>query len=159
MIFCKIAGMLILFLSGLLCAMHLNSELEGKKRQVMALEEWLRFAKGQIDCFAMPISDIFAASDGELLKACGYAVDVLPKNFEDFFSRIEFFDKPVKDAMLTFSQSFGNCYRDEQLRACERCISALSQRSAELSVEIPKRRKLHFTLCISAALAVAILLR
>lgn len=158
MIFCKIAGALFLFLSGTLLASHLNGELARRRTQAAAIEEWLRFVRGQIDCFAMPISDILLISGRETLCECGYFADVMPNDFFEFLESAEIYDGDIEEALRELGASFGGCYREEQLRACERCIEAVSQRRQEMSAEIPKKKKLNATLCVSAALAVAILL-
>lgn len=158
MIFYKIAGALILLFSGILGAVYLNGALALRKRQSAAIEEWLRFLRGQIDCFSMPISDIFLLSGRERLLECGYASDVMPRDFSEFLERAEIYDRDIEDALAELGASFGGCYREEQLKACERCIDAVSVRHQEISSEMPKKKKLNATLCISAALAVAILL-
>ena len=158
MIFCRIMGALVLLFSGILWASHLNSVLVCGKRQATAIEEWLRFVRGQIDCFSMPISDIFMQSGSETLSACGYSTDVIPRDFIEFLDSAEIYDSDIKEALTELGASFGGCYREEQLKACERCIAAVSEKRAQIAAEMPKRKKLNATLCISAMLAVAILL-
>lgn len=158
MIFCRIMGTAVLFLSGILWASHLNAILTRKKYQAAAIEEWLRFVRGQIDCFSMRISDIFILSGTETLFACGYLSDVMPRDFSEFLERAEIHDRDIKEALCELCASFGGCYREEQLKACDRCIAVVSERRQAISSEMPKKKKLNATLCISAALAVAILL-
>lgn len=158
MIFCRIMGAAILLLSGMLWAAHLNAALVRQKHQATAIEEWLRFVRGQIDCFSMPISDIFLQSGAQTLSECGYYSDVMPRDLTEFLKSAEIYDGDIKEALTELGVGFGGCYRDEQLKACERCIDAVSVKRAEISNEMPKRKKLNTTLCISAALAVAILL-
>ena len=158
MIFCKITGALVLLLSGILLASHLNGALAQKRRQAAAVEEWLRFLRGQIDCFSMPLSDIMILSGIDTLAACGYTADVMPNDFAEFLERSEIYDSDIEGALTELGASFGGCYREEQLRACDRCIDAVASRRERIASEMPKRRKLNATLCVSAALAAAILL-
>lgn len=158
MIFCKIAGALILLISGALWAAHLNAALERTRAQACEIEEWLRFVRGQIECFAMPIGDILSLSGLDELHLCGYIPDVIPRDFQCFLDNAEICDGEIREALSALSQSFGGCYREEQLKACDRSIEAVSHRREAISSDMPKRKKLNATLCISAALAIAILL-
>ena len=157
MIFYRITGALALLLCGILWASHLNGKLRDKRRQVTAIEEWLRFMRGQIDCFSMPISDILALS-GDRLAECGYLSDVIPRDFSTFLESSEIYDGEIREALSELGASFGGCYREEQLRACDRCIEKVSLRLQAISAEMPKKKKLNSTLCVSGALAIAILL-
>lgn len=158
MIFCRIMGAVVLFLSGVLWASHLNGILTRKRDQAVAIEEWLRFVRGQIDCFSMPISDIFILSGTHTILECGYLSDVIPRDFSEFLECAEIYDADIKEGLSELGASFGGCYREEQLRACDRCIAVVSERRQAISAEMPKKKKLNATLCISAALTVAILL-
>ena len=158
MIFCKVMGAVLLFISGALWAARINDKLVRGRAQAVAIEDWLRFLRGQIDCYAMPLSDIFALRGFERLRDCGYFADTLPSDFSELLDSSEICDSDIKEALSELGTSFGGCYREEQLRACERCIEKVSKRRQEISAEMPKKKKLNTTLCISAALAVAILL-
>ena len=158
MIFCKIAGAVLLLFSGMLLASHLNGELERRRAQAVAIEEWLRFVRGQIECFSMPIADILRQSGIDVLSRCGYLSEVMPRDLAEMLERSEIYDPNIKEALSELAASFGGCYRDEQMKACERCIDKVSQRREAISRDMPKKKKLNSTLCISAALAVAILL-
>ena len=158
MIFYKIIGLGILSLSGVIGAHVFNKALSETKEQVDALSELVRYVRWQIECFSMPISSIFARVERDLLLRCGYKKDIPAKNFKSFLEDIKISDSATESALVELSQSFGNCYKEEQLRACERCSAALEERCAELSDEIPKRKKINTTLFISGALGVAIIL-
>ena len=105
----------------------------------------------------MPISDILALS-GDTLAECGYLSDVIPRDFSAFLESSEIYDGEIREALSELGASFGGCYRDEQLRACDRCIERVSSRLRCISEEMPKKKKLNSTLCVSGALAIAILL-
>ena len=158
MIFYKIIGLGILSLSGVIGASVFNKELTESKDQVDALSGLVRYVRWQIECFSMPISSIFARTERELLFRCGYKKDIPAKDFKSFLEDIKIYDSATECALAELSQSFGNCYKEEQIMACERCSAVLEERRSELSDEIPKRKKINTTLFISGALGVAIIL-
>lgn len=158
MIFYKIIGSGILLLSGAIGASVFNKALAETKEQSDALAELVRYVRWQIECFSMPISSVFAHAERELLLRCGYKKNIPAKDFKSFLEDIEIFDSATERTLSELSQSFGNCYKEEQIRACDRCIAALEERRGELSDEIPKRKKINTTLFISGALGVAIIL-
>ena len=82
----------------------------------------------------------------------------MPRDLDEFLRSAEIYDGDIKEALTDLGAGVGGCYREEQLKACDRCIDAVSKKREELSNEMPKRKKLNTTLCISASLAVAILL-
>ena len=158
MIFYKIIGLGMLSLSGVIGASVFNKALTETKDQVDALSELVRYVRWQIECFSMPISSILARAERDLLFRCGYKKEIPAKDFKGFLEDIKISDSATESALTELSQSFGNCYKEEQLRACERCFAAIEERRAELSDEIPKRKKINTTLFISGALGVAIIL-
>ena len=158
MIFYKTAGALMLLISGVFVAVQLNGRLVRVREQSGAIEEWLRFLRGQIDCFSMPVADILSLGGCEILWRCGYRSDVVPRSFEELLTGSEIYDGDIESALRELGASFGGCYREEQLRACDRCIAVVEKRHREISDELPKKKKLNTTLSVSAALALAILL-
>ena len=158
MIFYKIIGSGILLLSGVLGASALNGSLTKIKNQTDALTELVRYVRWQIECFSMPLSNIFAHAERDLLLRCGYMLDLPAIDFKSFLEELKIYDSAAENALGELAASFGNCYREEQLRACERCIEVLELRRTELAIEIPKRKKINTTLFISGALGVAIVL-
>ena len=158
MIFYKIIGSGILLLSGAIGASVFNKALVETKEQSDALSELVRYVRWQIECFSMPISSVFAHAQRELLLRCGYKKDIPVKDFKSFLEDIKIFDSATERTLSELSQSFGNCYKEEQIRACDRCIAELEKRRDELSDEMPKRKKINTTLFISGALGVAIIL-
>ncbi len=158
MIFCKIIGAGILLLSGAIGASALNRSLSEMRDQTDALTELVRYVRWQIECFSMPVSSIFAHAERDLLLRCGYKLDIPSIDFKSFLEELKIHDGATESALRELAMSFGNCYREEQLRACERCIEALELRRGEFAIEIPKRKKINTTLFISGALGVAIIL-
>lgn len=136
----------------------LNSAASGVLRQVDSFIALLRYIKVQIDCYALPIGDIFARCDTHLLNDCGFRESVPPENLVVFLQGCDIRDRETEEILTGFSEAFGRCYRDEQVRECDYYISLLCDRREKLANELPKRKKLNSTLCISGALAIVILL-
>ena len=126
-----------------------------------ALERYislLHYIKAQVDCFVLPISDILKRADGEMLFGCGWRGDVPPSSLEELISRASLDDSAAQSILLEFCSDFGKSYLDDQLRRCDHYISLLEDRREILGRELPSKKKLNSTLCISAALAIVILL-
>ena len=156
MIFYKIAGALMVLISGVAGACFLNRTLNDTKLQTEGLEELVRGARGYIECYSLPACEVFERFDKVLLQKCGYKRDLPPNDFVDFFEEIYFLDKATREVVKEFAYSFGNCYREEQIRWCDRCIEALDGIKRSMVIDIPKRKKMNSTLCISSALAIII---
>ena len=156
--FYRIAGALILVLSGVGGAYMMNSAASEKLRQSEALGALLRFIRAQIECFAMPASEILARCDRGLLRECGYCKDSPPESFEALLAGLSFSDAETAEIMAAFLSGFGKSYRDEQIRECDYYIALLRERAQKLGEELPNRRKVNSALCVSSALAAVILL-
>ena len=158
MIFCKIAGALIILFSGVSYVCVLNRTLNDTKLQTDGFEELMRTVRSYIECYSLPAGEFFGRLDKALLQKCGYNRDVLPNDFAEFFDEIYFFDKATQGVMRDFAYSFGNCYIEEQIRSCDRCIELLDGIKRNMAIDIPKRKKINSTLYISLALAIIIVL-
>ena len=118
----------------------------------------LRYIRAQIDCYALPIGDIFEKCDGERLMACGWRETLAPNGFDELFLCSNINDKTARDIILEFCADFGQNYREEQLKRCDFCISALESRREDLFLRLTDKKKLNLALCLSASVAVIILL-
>ncbi len=143
-------------LGGALTALIINRSLTERLDRIDALLHLMRFIRSQIDCFCLPMSEIFLRVDEELLRACG--VELRPESFEILISRLE--PKPddnVMKLLTSFSSQLGSSYREEQLKSLDYHISALSDIRESFEGELKKRKKLNLTLCLSAAAGIVIL--
>ena len=61
-------------------------------------------------------------------------------------------------AIESFADGFGKSYRDEQLKGLDNTLNILVERKKILDAEFPKKKRVNTTLCISAALALIILM-
>ena len=156
--FYTVVGAVIIAACGLESARRLNCEAHTDISMIEAYLSLLRYIRAQIDCYALPIGDIFDKCDRERLSSCGWREQFSPRGFDELFLCSNINDKTARDVILEFSSDFGQNYREEQLKRCDFCISALEARRDELSLRLSDKKKLNFALCLSASLAVIILL-
>ena len=139
-------------------AFLLNGSANAKCEQVDILISFVRYVRNQVDFFALPAELIIEGCDDEMLWGCGLYNIPRGISFEMLASECDIYDKECERIMREFLCGFGKCYREEQLRECERCVLALESRREELFSELPKKKKINCTVCISAALCLGILL-
>lgn len=157
MYFCRIAGAVMLVFSGFAGAYFMNASAARTLSQTESLINLLRFVRIQIECFALPASEIIARCDRGLLSECGLTEGYLPQSFEEMFERCALKDSETAEILQSFASSFGKGYREEQLKECDYYLALLCDRRQKLSDELPRKKKLNSTLCVSWALAVVIL--
>jgi len=157
MSFFKIAGALAVIVSGFVMSYIMNSEATEKWKQSEALISFMRYIKIQIECFALPASEIISRCDAELLASCGFHAQTRPEKFERLFELCVISDAETKEILSGFAAGFGKGYREEQIKECEYYIELLCERREKLYEELPKKKKLNSTLCVSAAFAIVIL--
>ncbi len=156
MSFYKIIGALLLTLGGLLFARRKNRLLAEELLTARAWCSFLEYVRNSVDCFSLPLSEIFARCDRELLVRCGYRKEELPASLAQLVEACGISDCETEKLLLEFASEFGRCYREEQTARCKYFSDALERRCAALGEQIPKRQRLNTTLCLSASLALAI---
>lgn len=157
MYFYRIAGAVMLVVSGMVGAYLMNSSESRALSQADCYISLLRYIRIQVECFAMPMGDIIRGCDRELLTGCGFRGDIPPLTLDELIGRCEIVDGEIRETVKEFADSFGKGYRDEQLRECDYYIELLCERRRRIADELPKRKKLNTTLCVSWALALVIL--
>ena len=131
----KIIGSLLLAGAGGYLAMMLSRY---ERRRLLVLDGYLsliRCIKGQIDCFSMPLEDILAGIDPSVLSACR-----------------------GERLLSSFAGELGRTHRAEQVSRCDYYLSALGEERRRLADALPGRLRTGSTLCITCALAMAVLL-
>ena len=154
----SLAGAAVIFLCGIEISRRLNAKLSKDHQMIEKYILLLRYIKSQIDCFALPICDILARADKELISACGWTADTPPRSLSDMLEGTTVADGDSRGILLEFCGDCGKSYLDGQIRRCDHYISLLEDRRDILSKDLPRKKKLNSTLCISGALAVIILL-
>ncbi len=157
MLWFKLFGCALIMLSGAVGAALLSRAESERLKRIDALIELLRFIRREIDYFCVPINEIFRRADPRILKECGVSGTVT--DFDSFISSLSPEpDGEIKNILTSFSRELGVSYREEQLKNCDLHINTLLSLRDRAYTESKKNKKLHTTLCISAAAAVVILL-
>ncbi len=160
MIIYKVFGALFLILSAFLTALTLTRSYELEIRTVEGYIELIRYVRTQVDIYALPIDEILKRCDGELVLRCGGDVRYPPKDMLELFSgaRASIKDKASQKVILEFCSDFGRNYREEELKRCDASISVLEARRDALRGDVQNKKKMCYTLSLSAAAALIILL-
>ena len=158
MLLYKALGAIVIFVCGIETARRINAKISGENEKLEKYILLLRYIKAQIDCFALPIGEILAKADESLLFGCGWRREGAPTSLEEMLTGAALGDGVSQGILLEFCKDFGKSYLDDQIRRCDHYISLLEERRDILGKDIPRKKKLNSTLCISGALALIILL-
>lgn len=158
MVICRILGAVMLVLSGIGTARVLNrsasSALEGTEGAIA----FLRYTRGQVECFALPLPELIGRCEPEILRKMGYRQGMaVPESMEEFVRCCAISDRQSAALLKRYAGEFGKNYREGQLRSCDYYLGLLEERRAALATALPAKRRLNSTLSISAALALVIL--
>ena len=148
----------MIFMCGIEISRRLNEKISRDHQRIEKYILLLRYIRSQIDCFALPICDILERADKALLAGCGWEREEPPSSVEDMLGEASVEDEGARGILLEFCKDFGKSYLDEQIRRCDHFISLLDERRNALAKDLPRKKKLNSTLCISGAVAVIILL-
>ena len=154
----KAAGAALLVCSGIAVAAQMNRTAEAALRQNEGIMALLRAVRGQIECFSLPIGQILAACDRDLLLACGYTEEEKPRDLGEILSRMTVWDARTVSIFSQFAAEFGRGYREDEVRACDYALSLLEERRGVLAKDLPVKKKRNMTLSVCGALALALLL-
>ena len=157
MYFFKILGMLMVSVGGgAVC--HFLCKREGTAlRRAEAWESLCLFIGSQVECFALPIGQILLRADRTLLRECGYTVEAVPPDLKTFMRGVTVEDRLTRDTAEKFCGEFGRGGANEQAARCRYYAGIFEERKKKISAELPSKKKLYYTLCISASLAVLII--
>ncbi len=153
----KLFGAGMLLLAAAFAAAMLNAGEREKERQAAALLRLLRFFRTQIDCYCVPVGEIFRRCDESILNDCGCTG--LPSDFDSFLSSLS--PPPegeVFELLRSFSSRLGTGYREEEVKNCDYHIARLSGLCDELSKSSQAARRKNTVLLMSAAALLAIFL-
>ena len=159
----KWIGAGILLLMGGYASVSMN-RMEQKRLDVLdSYISLLRYIKGKINCYAMPVSDILATADQMLLASCigGEPCEPGrdPLSLPSMIQASHLYLEPEAERLLcNFSSELGHTYRVEQVTRCEDYIIALGEERRRLADVAPMRRRLNSMLSFCAAFGMAILL-
>lgn len=153
----KLIGCALILLSGYFFSSLLNRGERRREDQLAGLLTLLRFFRIQIDCYCVPVGEIFRRCDKGTLEACGCSF--VPTDFGAFIDSLSPHPDTETLALLSsFSAELGSSYKDEQLKSCDYHISRLSALNEEFSKQTKDKKRLNTVLCMTAAALAVILL-
>ena len=164
----KLMGSLVLLLAGGYVSLSIT---RFEKRRLRVLDGYISliyYIKGQIDCYAMPLSDILASADPAVLAAClgldgqtNLRPPVLTAD-RPIIAMVEesrlYLEPEVERLLTTLTGELGSTYRTEQVARCDHYLSALTQERRKLGDSLPARLRAVCTLCLCSAVVAALLL-
>ncbi len=153
----KLIGSLLIALAGGGFAMAVCI-FERKRLEVLdAFIALLFYIKGQIDCYALPISDILLGLDENILRGC--MCKKRPESIEEMIRHSKIYlEDESRRLMYSFAAEFGSTFREEQLRRCDYYIQCLCEERRRLSGEVPLRSRTGSALWICSSLGLLIIL-
>lgn len=164
----KVIGTVILLLAGGYISAAMT---RFERRRLRVLDGYISliyYIKGQIDCYAMPLSDILARADPSVMAAClgldsPEALPPLSVNGEPLLPAMvkesRLYLEPESERLLTtLTGELGATYRAEQVARCDYYVTALTEERRKLNDTLPARLRGTCTLCICCAVGAAILL-
>ena len=164
----KLLGTLLLLGAGGYVSLAVN---RFERRRLSVLDGYvslIQYIKGQIDCYAMPLTDILARADPALIAAClgldaPRAVQSAPWEeiipLPTLIHESRLYLEPESERLLTtFTGELGAVFRAEQVARCDYYLEALTRQRSKLAEALPARLRVGSTLCMCCAVAVTILL-
>lgn len=128
------------------------------------------YIKGQIDCYAMPITEILSRVDPMIILDClGLeSAKVVPFDIDGSVGRLplptmvresRLYLQPESERLLSsFAGELGSVYRAEQVSRCDYYIGALTEERRKLYETMPARLRTCSTLCLCCAIGAVVLL-
>jgi hypothetical protein len=164
----KAVGSLLLLLAGGYLSLAIS---HFERRRLRVLDGYISliyYMKGQIDCYALPLSDILERADPAVLAAClglepREALPAIPESGSAALSHMveesRLYLEPESERLLRgLSGELGGTFRTEQVTRCQHYLDALTRERDRLNATLPARLRATCTLCLCVAVAVAVLL-
>ena len=164
----KVIGSLVLLLAGGYVSAAIT---RFERRRLRVLDGYISliyYIKGQIDCYAMPLSDILERADPAIIAACLGLDTVTPlpplsvsgePPLPAMVKASRLYLEPESERLLTtFTGELGSTYRTEQVARCDYYISTLNEERRKLNDTLPARLRATCTLCLCCAVGAAVLL-
>ncbi len=154
----QIIGALLILCSALLIAWRIVADIDATLERTCALRGVLEHVKNMIECYALPIGQIFERIDPSMLRSCGYFGEAPPKDLSEFIEKTDILDKETLDIFSAFAKDFGKGYRQDELLRCGSFLEKIRSREQKMYKESAKKKRVVLTVAICSALTVVILL-
>ena len=149
----KAAGAVLLLFGGVSLGRALCQKIEAGFAQTEGFIALLKYIRNQIDCYLMPVDKILAGCDPGILETCGVSADAdlsVIHSFSELLDCCELcISEVLAELLRKFAGELGTSYRDTQLKICDYYIGKLTAERDRLQAELPARRKMIMTICIS----------
>ena len=153
----KLFAIVLLLLGGVLVTVSINRRASERLSLTEGWIDLISYIKNRVELFALPISDILTGCSREQLVRCGYQEKERPTDLSDLLLKSEKADIETQQIIESFSKEFGRCYRREQVKRCELCIAELELQRKRMKEQLPTRKRLTATLCMSGCFGIALL--
>ena len=155
MLYFKALGAIFLLASAGLAGLWARRFFCLRYKQALGFLTLLQHTRRQIDCFSLPIKQILASCDRELLCDLGARGEV--SDFAELIKGDLYLEEQICELLQRFCAELGKGYREDQLRACDYYIDALSPYCNQLREDLVRCEKIAVFLPIAIA-AIALLL-
>ena len=153
----KVIGSILLALTGVTSAISICRYHRRRLDTLDGFVSLIYYIKGQVDCYARPISDILHSLPPEILRACNCPRGA--NSLEDLILESKIYlDSESLRLVTAFSSEFGSIFREEQTRRCDHYITLLRDRRGEIAGRISSEMRSGSAICICLSLCLAILL-
>lgn len=155
----EIWGIILILFSGIGIAIYLIGGSQNVLNCAKAALELLTYTKNAVDNYSMPAAEILAGCKQDIIFNLGYDdCKRSPESFLELCDGAQMSDRVSAQILLDFAKGFGKNQRRQQSEDCQRAIEKLRLRVSELEGELPMRKKMILSICISVALVLIILL-
>ena len=135
-----------------------------QRKRVLQAEGFLlllRYLRGQILCYALPIEEALRGYENDALTECGFLPLLRQGSFLEALEGTRstvFLEKDAQKALRSFGEGVGKSYREDQLALCDYTLGELERTVDRLREEYPRKVKLGRSLVISGGLALVLVL-
>ena len=155
----KLSGAIFISLGGILGSLYFNGRVDKRLREAEAAVELLKYFKEQILSFGMPLNEMLRRCPPSTIENCGFSRQRdIHKSPEELSLCCAAADGETRKNLSSFFAAFGKSGISEQAAECDLFIGRCSERYAVLSADAPKQKKVNTALCVSAALALIIIM-
>ena len=159
----KLIGSALVVLAGVWASLLLTRY---EKRRVAVLDGYvslIRLIRSEIGCASKPLDHILRDADPALVAACigrrdGRSVPAYADLASMLTASRVWLGTEAERLLGGFASSVGSGFREEEVRRCGECLTALIEVRSRLADGLPARLRTGCTLCVTAALSAALLM-
>ncbi len=153
----KGAGILILTLTAVYYSWY-GQQWENKKHRTMkALYEMFLYIQKSIECYAMPLGEIFRNCSNPVLEETEFLPYWKRGELKDAVNTLKGLTPAVESALLHYAENAGSGYKDAELQLCHNVIAELETALNSQSEMIKNKNKLYRTMPFLFVLSVVLL--